>query len=110
MEAKGHHVDIVDAWTEDSYKLPTYEYIAVAAEAISFFGGKMPECLSKLLGSRSGVGGKKGAAFIRKKGPFNAKALANLMKAMEHEGMIVNWSDIILSAPHAEALGKRIGS
>jgi hypothetical protein len=28
---------------------------------------------------------------------------------MEKEGMYINWSDIILSAEHAEALGKRIG-
>jgi hypothetical protein len=32
------------------------------------------------------------------------------MKALEKEGMVVNWSDIILSAPHAEALGKRVGA
>jgi hypothetical protein len=29
---------------------------------------------------------------------------------MEKEGMLVNWSDIILSAAMAEALGKRIGA
>jgi hypothetical protein len=29
---------------------------------------------------------------------------------MEKEGMRVNWSDIILNAPHAEVLGKRIGA
>jgi hypothetical protein len=32
------------------------------------------------------------------------------MKAMEKEGMMVNWSEIILNAPQAEALGKRIGA
>jgi hypothetical protein len=32
------------------------------------------------------------------------------MKAMEREGMLVNWSEVLLSAPHAEALGKRISS
>jgi hypothetical protein len=31
------------------------------------------------------------------------------MTAMEKEGMIVNWSEILLNAPHAEAMGKRIG-
>jgi hypothetical protein len=29
---------------------------------------------------------------------------------MEKEGMLVNWSDIILNTSHAEALGKRIGA
>jgi len=32
------------------------------------------------------------------------------MKAMEKEGMMVNWSEILLSAAHANAMGKRIGS
>jgi hypothetical protein len=32
------------------------------------------------------------------------------MKAMEKEGMRVNWSDLLLNSSHAEALGKRIGA
>ncbi|MDR2534427.1 MAG: hypothetical protein LBD29_00165 [Treponema sp.] len=110
MMSMGHQVDVLDAWTDDGFRLPGYEYIVVTAESISFFGGKMPEALSKILASGSGVGGKKSAAFLRKTGIFTGKALANLMRAMEKEGMLVNWSDIILNAPHAEALGKRIGA
>ena len=111
MESMGHHVEIFDAWTEDGYKLPAFEYIAVCAEAASLWGGKMPEALSRILASTSSLGGKKGAAFLKKTGPvFVNKALGNLMKAMEKEGMKVNWSDILLNAPHAEAMGKRIGA
>jgi hypothetical protein len=110
MESMGHRVDVVDGWTDDGYRLPAYEYVAVAAEALSFFGGKMPEAAGRVLGGGSGLVGKKGAAFIKKTGPFSAKALGNLMRAMEKEGMIVNWSDLILNAPQAEALGKRIGA
>jgi hypothetical protein len=29
---------------------------------------------------------------------------------MEKEGMVVNWSDLLLNAAHAQALGKRIGA
>jgi hypothetical protein len=110
MESMGHRVDVMDAWTDDGMRLPGYEYIAVAAEQTTLFGGKMPEALARILASGSGVGGKKGAAFLRKTGPFTGKALANLMRAMEKEGMVVNWSELLLSAPHAEALGKRIGA
>jgi hypothetical protein len=110
MESMGHRVDIIDAWTEDGFRLPGYEYIAVTAEAVSLFGSKMPESLSKVLSSGSGLVGKKSAAFLRKNGLFTARSLANLMKAMEKEGMLVNWSEIILNAPHAESLGKRIGA
>jgi hypothetical protein len=111
MESMGHRVDVLDAWTEDGFRLPGYEYIAVCAEASSSWGGKMPEALSRILAAGSSLGGKKSAAFIKKKGPlFVNKTLSNCMKAMEKEGMLVNWSDIILNAPHAEALGKRIGA
>jgi len=111
MESMGHYVEIFDAWTEDGYKLPAFEYIAVCAEAASFWGGKMPVALSKILSSTSSLGGKKSAAFLKKTAPlFVNKALGNLMKAMEKEGMLVNWSEILLSAAHAKAMGKRIGS
>ena len=110
MESMGHRVDTLDAWTEDGFRLPGYEYIAVCAEASSAWGGKMPDALPKILGAGSGLVGKKSAAFLKKTGPFFInKALSNLMKAMEKEGMLVNWSEIILNAPHAEALGKRMG-
>ena len=111
MESMGHRVDVLDAWTEDGYRLPGYEYIAVCAEACSTWGGKMPEVLQKVLGAGSGLVGKKSAAFLKKTSPFFInKALTNLMRAMEKEGMLVNWSEILFNAPHAEALGKRIGS
>jgi hypothetical protein len=110
MESMGHRVDIIDAWTEDGFRLPGYEYIAVAAESISFFSGKIPEALGKMLSAGSGLGGKKSAAFVKKGGLFTGRALVNVMKAMEKEGMMVNWSEILLNPPHAEALGKRIGA
>jgi len=110
MESMGHRVDIIDAWTDDGFRLPGYEYIVICAEAESLWGGKMPDVLSKILTSGSGLVGKKSAAFIKKTGPFFInKSLSNLMKAMEKEGMLVNWSDVILSPPQALALGKRIG-
>ena len=111
MESMGHRVDILDAWTEDGFRLPGYEYIAVCAEAVSGWGGKMPEALPKILASGSGLVGKKSAAFLKKTGPFFInKALSNLMRAMEKEGMLINWSDVLLNAPQAEAIGKRIGA
>ena len=111
MESMGHRVDIIDAWTEDGMKLPGYEYIAVCAEATGFWGGKMPDILTRVLGSGSGLVGKKSAAFIKKTGPlFINKSLWNLMKAMEKQGMKINWSEVILNPSHAQALGKRIGA
>jgi hypothetical protein len=110
IESMGHRADVVDSWTEDGFRLPGYEYIVVAAEPVSFFSGKIPGTVAKILATGSGIGGKKSAAFVRKGGLFTGRALANLMRAMEKEGMLINWSDILLNAPHAEALGKRIGA
>jgi hypothetical protein len=110
MEAMGHRVDILDAWTGDGFRLPGYEYIAIAAEAVSFFSGKIPPVLPPLLAAGSSLGGKKSAAFVKKGGLFSGRALSNLMRIMEKEGMLINWSDILLNTAHAEALGKRIGA
>jgi hypothetical protein len=110
MESMGHRVDVIDGWTSDGLRLPGYEYIAVAAEAASLLGGKIPPALPKILAAAGSLQGRKSAAFLRKTGPFTTKALSNLMKIMEKEGMYVNWSDIILSAAQAESLGKRIGA
>jgi hypothetical protein len=68
----------------------------------------MPEALHRVLASGN-LAGKQSAAFLKKTGPCTTKAMTNLMRGMEKEGMYINWSEIILSAEHAEALGKRIG-
>ena len=107
--AMGHTVEIIDAWTDDGMRLPGCQYITIATEPLSFFSAKIPEVAFKILSSR-GIDGKKSAAFIKKAGLRSGRALFNLMTAMEKEGLIVNWSEILLNAPHAEAMGKRIGA
>ena len=110
MEALGHRADLIDSWTEDGYRLPGYEYIAVVAEPLSFFSGKIPEVVAKVLSAGSGLVGKKSAAFVKKGGLFTGRALVNLMRAMEKEGTLINWSDVLHNPVHAEAMGKRIGA
>ena len=109
MESMGHKVDIINAWADDGMRLPGYEYIAIVTEPVSFFSAKIPEAIPKMLAASSGIGGKKSAAFVKKGGLRYNKTLANVMKAMEKEGMVVNWSELLFNGPHAEAIGKRIG-
>jgi hypothetical protein len=109
MESMGHRVDIIDVWTDDGMRLPGYEYIAIITEPDSFFSGKINNKIPRILAAGSTVTGKKSAAFVKKTGLFSTRALSNLMKAMEKEGMVINWSEQIISSAHAEALGKRIG-
>ena len=110
LESMGHRIDILDAWTDDGIRLPGYEYIVVAAQSVSLFGGKLPESLPKMFSNASSLVGKKSAAFLIKTTPWTTKAMINLMRIMEKEGMFVNWSDIIINRDQAEALGKRIGA
>ncbi|MCL2186282.1 MAG: hypothetical protein FWB86_10575 [Treponema sp.] len=110
IESMGHRVDLIDAWAEEGMKLPAYEYVAVVAEPVSVFSGKIPDITAKTLSAGSSLVGKKSAAFIKKTGLFTNSAFTNLMKVMEKEGMRINWSDILFNAPHAEAIGKYIGA
>jgi hypothetical protein len=110
MELMGHRVDVIDAWTDDGMRLPGYEYIAIAAEPVSLFSTKVSETIPKILSAASGIGGKKSAAFVKKGGLRPGGTLTRLMNAMEKEGMVVNWGDILFNPPHAEAMGKRIGA
>jgi hypothetical protein len=110
MELMGHRVDVVDAWTDDGTRLPGYEYIAIVMEPLSAFSAQIPERIPNMLSAGSSLGGRKGAAFVKKSGLRSARILTKLMNAMEKEGMVINWGDILFNAPHAEAMGKRIGS
>ena len=110
MESMGHKVDIIDAWTDDGMRLPGYEYVAIVTEPASFFSAAIPAIIPKMLSVSSGIGGKKSAAFVKKGSLRSNRILTNIMKAMEKEGMMVNWCDVLLNPPHAEAIGKRIGA
>ena len=106
----GHRVEVIDAWADNGMRLPGYEYIVVVTEPASFFSAKIPNVLPRLLSAGSGMGGRKSAAFVKKSGLRSGRTLTNVMNAMEKEGMVVNWGDILFNAPHAEAMGKRIGA
>jgi hypothetical protein len=110
MESMGHRIDLVDGYGGDMRRLPGYEYLALLAEPLSFFSGKIPAAAKTAFSAAGSLGLKKGAAFIKKKGLFSSRALSRLMALMEHEGIIVNWSDFVLSPAQAEVLGKRIGA
>jgi hypothetical protein len=107
IESQGHQVDIIDGYREQEKKLTIYQYIAIGTEAMDFFG-KIPDIISKYLAGAGIVGGKPGFAFVIKTFTGSQGALMRLMKAMEHEGMFLRFSDILEGPSHAEAIGKRL--
>jgi hypothetical protein len=108
IEKQGNHVDTFDGQRDGGVRLTSYQYIAVGAEPLGPFGGRIPETTRTFLASAGMVAGKKSYAFVPK-APFGAaKSLAALMKSMEGEGMVIKTSDILHSAVEAEEIGTRL--
>ena len=107
IESQGHQVDLIDGDKEIGKKLTAYQYVAVGTESLGFLG-KIPGKISKFLSQAGLITGKKSFAFVIKAFFGAQKALLNLMKSMEHEGMYLRFSDIFDNPAHAEVIGKRI--
>ncbi len=108
IERDGHHVDLIDGDHDVSKKLTPYEYIAVGAEGISFFGGKIRPRIREFLSSSGMIGGKKSFAFTAPKLLGTHKVLRSLMNAMEHEGMFIRHSQVIRSRAEADVVAGRL--
>ena len=66
IEKQGHQVDIIDGDRDVNTKLTIYQYIAIGTEAVSSFGGKIPEKITNFLSSAGMVSGKRSFAFVLK--------------------------------------------
>ncbi len=108
IEEQGCHVDLIDATRDVNTKLTIYHYIAFGTENLTLFGGKISDQIAKYLASSGIVTGKRSFAFILKGGLRPEKTLSALMKAMEHEGMSLKYSDIINSPEEAREIGKQL--
>jgi hypothetical protein len=96
FEASGHFVDLSQARPDESPRLTGYDYIVIGTESASAFG-KIPSLVSTFLSQAGMVGGKRSMAFLRKSGLNPEKALTRLMGAMEAEGMIVGYAEVVAS-------------
>lgn len=108
MEEQGCHVDLIDAERDVNAKLTIYHYIAVGTEPLSAFGGKISGSIEKYLANSGIVTGKRSFAFILGGGLRPGRTLTALMKAMEHEGMYLKYSDIISTSENAREIGKQL--
>lgn len=106
----GHQVDVKSGEKDtENLHLIVYDYIAVIVPASPLFGAKVPAKLPEVLSQCGNVSGKKGAALVVKSGFSSAKMCHVVMKAMEKEGMFVDYFDVVENADHAVAVGRKIG-
>jgi len=108
--AKGHEVSIFSA-KKDAYnlRLSIYDYICLIIPSSPVFGSKIPSRVSELLSSCGAISGKKAAALVLKSGFSSNKTARNLMRAMEREGLKLDYFDIVKNADHANYVGKKLG-
>ena len=108
IEEQGNHVDVFDGAKDSNVKLTMYQYVAIGAEPVGTFGGKIPLSVQPFLAGAGAVSGKKSYAFISKGMIGTEKALSALMKCMEGEGMFLKNSDVLRSVQEAQEIGKRL--
>jgi len=108
MESQGHQVDVVDGDRDVNAKMTVYQYVAVGAEPLSAWSGKIPDRVGQFLSSAGMVAGKRSYAFVSKNVVGCSRALTRLMKSMEKEGMFLKFSSVLGSPQEAEAIGKRL--
>jgi hypothetical protein len=105
LEKQGVHADIFDAAKDFGAKLTIYQYIAVGSDFDGIFSGKIPKKVGEVLQQSGIVSGKRAFAFVPKKPFGSAKALTNLMKIMESEGIYLKNSAIVKSESESETVG-----
>lgn len=107
---KGNQIDILNGLEElTNTRLTMYDYIAAVVKPSGLIGGKIPNRVSEYLATSGSISGKKGCALVVKSGFSSNKTCRTLMRAMEAEGVKLDYFDIIRDADHAVWVGKKIG-
>lgn len=110
-EKSGGAVECFDGQRDlDQTKLSFFEYIVVVVKKQGLFSGAVSPRVKEFLDTAGNIAGKKGAAFVVSGGVFgNAKTCANLMRVLEKEGLLLDYSDILKNKGQALESGKKIG-
>jgi hypothetical protein len=108
--SRGNQVEVFNG-NEDllNTRLTAFDYIAAVVPTKGLVGGKIAPRVAEFFATSGSVSGKKGCALVLKGGFSSEKTCRNLMKVMEHEGVKLDYFDIINDADHAVAVGKKIG-
>ena len=108
LESQGNiKADVFNMAVDTAKRLTIYDYMVVVSEPISFFSGKVPAFISKYLENAGTVSGKRAACVISG-GARSSKALLNLMKITEGQGIILKTSEVVKNADEAKAFGSHL--
>lgn len=108
IRTQGASVDLINGNQARETKLTGYHYIAVGCDVRSMFKGVLPTELPQFLAASGIITGKRSFAFVPKASFGANSTLLKLMKALEHEGMMVRFSDVLAKGEDATVLGQRL--
>jgi len=108
MQKQGAQVDVINAVQTRETKLTGYHYIAVGCDVRSVLKGVLPPELTQALANGGIISGKKTFAFVLPSFLGTNATLLKLMKALEHEGMLVRFSELLAKPVDALTLGQRL--
>jgi len=105
---QGAQVEVINGVQAREIKLTGFHYLAVGCDVRSFFKGKLPPELAPALSNSGIITGKKAFAFVSNSVLGASATLLKLMKALEHEGMMVRYSELFAKPDAASALGQKL--
>ncbi|OJF76894.1 MAG: hypothetical protein BKP49_04830 [Treponema sp. CETP13] len=108
-ENNGHQVTLMNAKDVGNLQFPMYEYVCIVTKSAKLFGAKLPSQMGEILNKHGTLSGKKGCSLVVKGGFSSDKMNTLVMKAMEKEGIFIDYSQVIESPEHAKSIGKKIG-
>jgi hypothetical protein len=95
LTARGHFVDTIEAMPGEQARLSGYDYLVALSETTGGFKGALPASLSEYLGQAGMISGKRGCALLLARGFGKQRGLRRLMACLEHEGVIVDYFEMI---------------
>lgn len=108
LQKQGAMVDVINGLKTRDTKLTGYHYVVVGCDVRSWFRGLLPPELPVALANSGIISGKKSFAFVPSAPLGASTTLLKLMRAMEHEGMMVRFSEVLTKVEDAEAVGQRL--
>ncbi len=107
--SNSHDVTICGEKDSINLHMGIYDYITIVTTPLNAFSSKLPEKFEQIISTHGSLSGKKGCALVVKKGLFSSKLSSITMKAMEKEGMVIDYFDIIDTPGYATHAGKKLG-